>query len=234
MKPLPRILDTLESYYGVQSPAAPLDPYQFLVWWHCGYPPSQERCTQGFASLTRELDIGARALLAVSTPRLARLLKAGGLVPEVRAERVKEVARRVLEDFAGDLKGGLERLPLAKARTTLKKFPGIGVPGAERILLFARIAPLAAVPSNCPHVLVRLKSGREPAAYTTTYARAQSWLERLPESFEARIRAYLLLQHHGRELCKRTKPRCELCPVADCCAFNRAAGRRKTSRPKPR
>jgi len=38
------ILAALEAHYGPQAPHAPTDPYQFLVWWHCGYPPSEARC----------------------------------------------------------------------------------------------------------------------------------------------------------------------------------------------
>ena len=235
MKSLPGILDTLESFYGAQAPGAPVDPYLFLVWWHCGYPPSQQRCARGFAALQATLGVGAAQLLAADSPRLARALRAGGMVPEVRAARLKEVARKVAEEFAGDLLGALRSLPLARARAALRKFPGIGAPGADRILLFARIAPLAAVPSACPHVLVRIESGPEPAAYGASYAYAQAALERLPEDFAARIRAYLLLQRHGQELCKRGKPRCGLCPVARRCAFIRpAAGRRRTSRPTRR
>lgn len=42
----------------------------------------------------------------------------------------------------------------------------------------------------------------------------------VPETFDARTRAYLLLKHHGQEICKRTKPRCEKCPVrSNCCFF---------------
>jgi endonuclease III len=38
----------------------------------------------------------------------------------------------------------------------------------------------------------------------------------------------LLLKRHGQELCKRTKPKCENCPVNSSCAFF-AGGRRGRS-----
>jgi adenine-specific DNA glycosylase len=41
----------------------------------------------------------------------------------------------------------------------------------------------------------------------------------LAESFDARQRAYLLLKRHGAEICKRTKPKCEVCPVSAMCEF---------------
>ena len=36
----PELLDKLERFYGKQEPCWPLDPYEFVVWWHSGYPAS--------------------------------------------------------------------------------------------------------------------------------------------------------------------------------------------------
>ena len=35
------------SFYGERAPGWPADPFAFLVWWQCGYPPSEERCPKG-------------------------------------------------------------------------------------------------------------------------------------------------------------------------------------------
>ena len=84
----------------------------------------------------------------------------------------------------------------------------------------AGIAALAAVPSNCPHVAVRIKSGEESKDYVATYREAQKLIEaETPADFETRGRAYLLLKRHGQEICKRAKPKCEECPVNAYCAF---------------
>jgi endonuclease III len=220
VRSLGQILDALESLHGVQAASSPTEPYLFLVWWHCGYPPGEERCSQGWKALNAEVGVAPDDLLAVSSPKLARVLKAGGMVPELRARRLKEVARRIRTVFSGDLRAALRSLPLAEARAALRRFPGIGNPGADRILLFGDIAPIAAVPSSCPHVLVRIESGEVPDAYPAVYADAQRSLDaQLPASSSARLRAYLLLQRHGRTLCKRTNPRCGVCPVAPDCAF---------------
>ena len=102
----------------------------------------------------------------------------------------------------------------------LKKFPGIADPGADRILLFAGISPIAAVPSNCVHVLARILHGKESKNYGATYREARNAIAAaVPENFDARTRAYLLLKRHGREICKSTKPRCESCPVNASCSF---------------
>lgn len=235
MPRLNQILDRLESFHGAQAAHWPTDPYLFLVWWHCGYPPSEERCRAGFESLNSKLGVSPETLLSATSRKLAHALKAGGMVSELRATRLKEIASRVQDAFGGDLRSHLQRLPLAEARAALKKFPGIGDPGADRIVLFGDIAPAAAVPSNCPHVLVRIESGREPAQYTDTYQQAQRALKTLvPNTFSALMRAYLLLQYHGRKLCKRTNPVCSLCPVADCCAYFAKTPPGRASRTTPR
>jgi endonuclease III len=217
-----KLLDELERFYGPQKPSWPVDPYEFIVWWQCGYPPSDAACARGWDKLRSEVGSELHALLQTSTARLASLLKSGGLAPEVRALRLKLIAKRVRDEWGGDLSAAL-RGPLAEARKVLKKFPGIAEPGADRILLFARIAAIAAVPSNCPHVLSRILHGREQDTYRANYRDAQeSIAAQVAESFDARIRAYLLLKRHGHELCKRTQPLCEKCPIRCQCLFGAA------------
>jgi endonuclease-3 related protein len=219
---IPALLDRLESFHGVQEPHWPVDPYQFLIWWHCGYPASDAACARGWKALSSSVGIEPEQILAASPAKLAAALKAGGMVPEIRATRLQQIAQRVQNEFGGDLRAGLVGR-IGDIRKSLKIFPGIADPGVDRILLFARVAPIAAVPSNCPHVLVRIQLGKEPEDYGATYRLAQSALdEELPAQFHARTRAFLLLKEHGQTLCKRTKPKCDGCPLEDSCAY--AAG----------
>lgn len=213
------ILQKLEGFYGSQEPNWPTDPHLFLVWWYCGYPASDRACAKGWELLNKSVGVEPEQILAASPAKLSAALKPGGMVPELRAMRLKEIAARVQDQFGGDLRSALAG-PVDPARKILKKFPGIADPGADRILLFARLAPIAAVPSNCPYVLVRILRGRERENYGVTYTEAQRLIaSEVPETLEARSRAYLLLKHHGQELCKRTNPKCPQCPVKTDCAF---------------
>jgi endonuclease III len=213
------ILQQLESLYGNQEPCWPTEPYDFLVWWHCGYPASDAACQKGWEALNREVGVEPGRILEAGAARLAHALKPGGMVPELRATRLMEIAARVQDEYGGDLRAGLAG-PLTKVRQALKRFPNIADPGADRILLFGGIAPVPAVPSNCPHVLVRIQRGLERENYGVTYREAQEAIEaEIPKNFDARTRAYLLLKQHGQTLCKRSKPKCDDCPVSSSCAF---------------
>jgi endonuclease III len=216
------LLDALEAFHGIQQPNWPTDPYLFLVWWHCGYPASDGACAKGWESLQSRIGVEPEQILAANPSKLALALKPGGMVPELRAMRLKDIAERVQKEFGGDLRAVLGGLPIPKARAALKKFPNIADPGVDRILLFAGISPVAAVPSNCPHVLVRLETGKEGDNYGRTYSDAQRMIEaEVPPKFDARMRAYLMLKCHGQQTCKRTNPKCSECPVAASCAFTK-------------
>lgn len=218
------VLEALERSYGQQEPAWPTSPYIYLVWLHCGYPASDDRCSKGWESLRGTIGLDPGQILDASLPQLTKALTPGGMVPALRAQRLKEVANRVIEECGGDLQGALA-CPVPLARRLLKRFPNIADPGADRILLFAGIAPVAAVPSNCPHVIVRIMRGQERENYAVTYREAQQEIQKLPESFGARRRAFLLLKRHGQDLCKRAKPKCGQCPIRDSCAFYLGHGR---------
>jgi endonuclease-3 len=224
MSRLAQVLDSLEAFYGPQLPPWPVDPYMFLVWWHCGYPASDVTCAKGWESLKRQIGVDTDKLLAANPSKLTLALKPGGMVPELRAMRLKEIADRVQQEFGGDLAGALKGLSATRARAALKKFPGIADPGADRILLFGGLSPVAAVPSNCTQVLVRIQRGREHSNYGRNYTYAQESIEaETPAVFDSRTRAYLLLKCHGQQLCKRSNPRCKACPVASSCVFVRTA-----------
>jgi len=213
------VLDRLESFYGAQKATFPSDPCEFLIWWYCGYPASDNACTKGWDRLISEVGIEPEKLLAAKPAKLAAALKPGGMFPELRAERVKEVVLRVQNEFGGDLAAALHG-PIAQARKILKSFPGIADPGADRILLFAGIAPIAAIPSNCLQVPIRILGGDEDQNYSSGYRDAQRAIAaEVAEKREARTRAYLLLKHHGQELCKRTNAKCDKCPIRKDCAY---------------
>jgi endonuclease-3 len=212
------ILHVLAGTYGTLEPDFPTDPYRFMVWWHCGYPQSQRACARGWASLTKATETEADDLLRAAPGKLIEALRPGGMAPELRAMRLKEIAERVLKEFGGDLTAALRAMSHREARAALVKFPGIANPGADRILLFGGMAPIAAVPSNSVHVLVRIEHGRERENYGVNYRMAQESIETaVPATFDARMQAYLLLRRHGQDICKRTNPKCGDCVLRSKC-----------------
>jgi endonuclease III len=221
---LARVLDRLEEFYGKPKPPHPTDAFEMVVHRNSGYPQSDERCDKGFQSLKKEVGVTPGKILAASDAKLAGALKGTGMYPEQRARRLKEIAALVERQFGGNLRAAL-KLPVKQARKVFKMFPTIGDSGADKILLFTKTAPVAAVPSNSVHVLTRLGFAKESANYAASYKSAQEAVSAaFPESIPAQTRAYLLIKAHGETLCKTTHPRCERCPVRSSCDYFKQMG----------
>ena len=230
---LTQILDSLEELYGSQKLAGPTDPYEMIVFLNCGYPASDVKCAKGFDALKREVGVQPKKLLAAPKSKLEKLMRPSVIVPGVCAERLKEIADKVENELGGDLTAVLKkRMRKAKdqpekgleaAKKVLQEFPTIGEPSAEKILLFSGLAPVAAVPSAFVDVPMRLFVGGPGKNYAADYRAARETLDSgLPRTLEARQRAYLLLKKHGQEVCKRSKPKCEVCPLTAQCAYLQA------------
>jgi endonuclease-3 len=220
---LTKLLDRLEKHYGKPAMSGatlgPTDPYEMVLHRNAGYPQSDVNCDRGFKSLKNSIGLSPEKILAATPAKLAEALRAGGIVPELRARRMKEIPARVLDEFGGDLRAVMKRGP-AEARKALKKFPTIGESFAEKVLLYTNTAPVAAVPANCVHVLLRLGFGRESKNYAANYRASQDAIAaEVPEKHDARLRAYLLIKEHGQTLCKSARPKCDECPVSSDCKY---------------
>src|SRR5436190_3711618 len=165
---LPRQLDALEKLYGVQQPPPARSALDWILLENAAYLVPFEKRLACFRALKKRAGPTAAGILRAPREELLTLARAGGVQPEGRVEKWLAIAETVAHDFDGDLEAVLA-LPLAKARSALNKFPGIGEPGAEKILLFTGTHALFALESNGLRALVRLGYAREEKSYSSTY-----------------------------------------------------------------
>lgn len=217
--PLQETLDLLEGKYGRPKPPKIKDPWKMILWENVAYMANDERRGQAFRTLQKRVGTRPQQILSAADDVLLDITS-HGIVPETFAEKLRLCAKICLEGFAGDLRQVL-KWPLPKAKKALQNFPGIGEPGAEKILLFACAYPILGLESNGLRVLVRLGYGEEKKNYAGTYRSVQAAVaDELKEDNAWLIQAHQLLRRHGQELCRRTKPQCSDCPLASgCCYF---------------
>ena len=194
------------------------DPLAILVWENIGYLIDDERREDLFREFQSRIGLKAHEIANAPMPVLTDIARRGGMHPQKRAERLIAIGRLAIGECDGDMTRALKALPLPKARALLKKFPSIGDPGADRILLFAGIAPCPCVDSNGLRALVRLGFAAEAKNYAQTYRAAIAALAAASGDGEWLKRAYSVLRAHGKTLCKRSAPICEPCPLDAACA----------------
>ena len=216
---LEKIVERLARHYGPPAPPITNDPFELILFETVAYLATDERREEAFKLLRQSVGTRPQEILTAPKQELVRVTTLGGIAADLRATRLREIALIATTEFGGDLRNAL-KLPLAKAKLALRKFPSIGEPGAEKILLFTRTYAVAALDSNGLRVLMRLGFGEEKKSYTASYRSAQEAIaKQLVSDYDWLIRAHLLLRRHGKELCKTTKPRCDDCPVRNSCAF---------------
>ncbi len=211
------ILAALEGLYGKPPAPLPRTPFEWLLWENVAYLVNDEQRARAFRALGKLTDFRPERIAAASAERLLAVTALGGMHPEARVDRLKEIAELALELGGGTLEALLE-LPEQEARKQLARFPSIGVPGAQKILMACGAGSALALESNGLRVLLRLGFGTEAKNYAQSYRSVQAALAgELPRTSAARLAAHQLLRTHGQELCKRTSPDCEACPLAERC-----------------
>jgi hypothetical protein len=61
-----------------------------------GYPPSNVACAKGWEELRSEVGTAPRRLLEATSTKIALAVRVGGLIPELRATRLKHIAKLCL------------------------------------------------------------------------------------------------------------------------------------------
>ena len=215
---LQRVHELLLKHYGRPAPPKTVDPLGLIVHESIAYLAPDEKRDAAFDLFVKEVGLDAGAIIVASPETILRITTMGGVHPELRAARLREIAQIVVNEFQGDLHAAL-KLPLKKARKAFQKFPSIGPPGADKILLFTRSHPVLALDSNGLRVLLRLDFGEERESYSASYVSVQNDLEEILPDCDFLISLYQLLRRHGKTLCRTNNPACDMCPLAANCKY---------------
>lgn len=213
------VLEELRRMYGVLEPEV-TDPFEMLLFENAAYLVDDAKRIETFRALRQRVGLTPAAILKHSAEEIAEAIAMGGMLPLHRAEKVLECAKIAQRQGLDALRRAIADDP-KQAKKMLREYPGAGEPLAEKILLFAGVHPGLAPESNALRVLVRLGFGKEHKSYSTMYRSAAKATEGMLSAEEARA-AHLLLRRHGQEVCKRSEPRCEVCPLRAMCVWYRS------------
>jgi len=212
----------IEECYGRPNGPHFEGPLEMILWEIVAYLAHDTQRRTAFEALRKQVGLTPKKILAAPMELLSHITRIGGsIAAEERADRLRAAAQLTLDEFGGNLASVLE-LPPQKAKRSLMRFPMIGEPGAEKILMFAGVLPALALESNGVRVLVRLGIGEDRKSYAATYRSVrEATLGQLPEDFESLTTAHLLLRQHGQELCFRNGPGCHSCALNSDCPYFR-------------
>jgi endonuclease-3 len=219
---LASVIQRLERQHGAPPRPPTRDPWLAILRENAAYLVDDARREATFRALHERIGTTPAAILDARPGVLEQVIGGGGMQPERRAEKLRACARLAqaagLDAVRAAAKGEPDE---ASARRLLKRFPGVGEPGADKLMLLAGAARTLALESNGLRVVVRLGLAPERPAYAATYRDAHGallpQLPELPRGAGWLLEAHELLRRHGQQTCKRSAPLCGACALGDVC-----------------
>ncbi len=208
-----RVIETLKSRYSISYPLhiRPSDPLATLLGTILSHRTKDEMTDKAFAKLFNKYKT-AEEIAKAPVKEIERLIREVGFYRQ-KARRIKRVAAIIAERYGGQV---------PKDREELMKLPGVGPKTADIVLSLAFREPEVAVDTHVETVAKRLGVAPEKAGYEET----KHAIEKLTD-LEDRPLINTLLVKFGKEICRRPRPRCSLCPFTDICNYYRQVHLRK-------
>jgi endonuclease III related protein len=148
------------------------------------------------------------AMLRVSTPRLAALVRPSGYFRQ-KAKKLKAFVRFLQHEYRGSLRR-MFLTPTAELRVKLLSVHGIGPETADSILLYAGNHPVFVVDAYTHRIFGRhgITDGKPE------YEKVRVLIESaIPVQAQLFNEFHALIVNTGKNWCRKSAPRCEECPL---------------------
>lgn len=203
-----KIVEKLKSEFQISLPEQG-DPFPTLVRTVLSQNTNRRNTSKAYNNLKEEYQTPSDYAEA-NLEKLKELIRPAGLYNS-KSKTLKELGRKVLEDFEGDLGKVFSNGP-EEGREKLLNLPGVGPKTADCVLLFSGGFDVLPVDTHVDRTSKRLG-----------LASLEDNLEEVKKRVEALLpegklgNAHILLIELGREYCKAGNPLCGECPVEGLC-----------------
>jgi endonuclease-3 related protein len=159
----------------------------------------------------RDADVmSPRKLFALPEAELAELIRPAGYY-QVKLRRLRNLLKLIVEQYDGSLDAMFES-GVYSLREELLGVSGIGPETADAILLYAGNLPTFVVDTYTHRILAR----HGWIGYESDYHEIKDHFEAsLPADAALYNEYHALLVRLGKDYCRKTSPKCELCPLVD-------------------
>jgi endonuclease-3 len=214
-----KLIPVLEEKYGpkwwpVQYPEEiSKDPFKNLILTVLSQNTSEVNCIRAYKGLSARFEVKPEILAQAKETDIRETIRSGGLY-NVKAKRIKEVSKAVLERFGGDIASILS-LPKEEARKRLMELPGIG-PKTADVLLTSRhgYGQVFVVDTHMDRIAKRLGLVKPDAKYEEIQEALRNFI---PWDKGERVGGLFWLL--AKYTCRAQNPKCYECPLTEICEY---------------
>ena len=147
----------------------------------------------------------AKKLVNADISEVKKLIKQSGFY-NVKAKRIKEVSRILLEKYNGKIPDELNKL---------LKLPGVGRKTANCVLVYGFNIPAIPADTHVHRISNRLGIVKTKTPEQTEY----ELMKTVPKKYWININE--LFVKHGQTICNPIKPKCDKCSISKLCDFSK-------------
>lgn len=191
-------------------------PFSALVFTLLSQNTSSHNTRRAYRGLRATFDVMPEVLRSADERAIAKAIKPGGL-HRIKAQRIRELAAHVLDEYGGDLGWVYDELQDV-VRDRLLEMPGIGPKTADVLLSHVHGHREAfVVDTHMFRIAYRLGLVDAGASYEKVQRCLTAFFpwEVIPDGEKDRIAQ--LFWFLARHTCQARGPRCQECPLADVC-----------------
>ena len=223
----PKLIPDMEEKYGpkwwpVHYPEeTSKDQFAHLIITVLSQNTSEINCVRAYNGLKAKFEVKPEVLARAREADIKEAIRSGGLY-NVKAKRIKELSKAVLEKFRGDLTPILA-LPKAEARDKFMELPGIG-PKTADVLLTTRhgYSQVFVVDTHMDRIAKRLGLVKPDARYEEIQKVLQKFI---PWDKGERVGGLFWLL--AKYTCRAQNPKCYECVLIKVCDYGQEAKTKK-------
>lgn len=201
IRDIDRIMEGLRSLYSLRV-FEDRDPYRVLIRTILSQRTRDENTDEATARLFSEYPTMEDVAYA-PVEKLEQLVRKAGFY-HVKARRIREVSRILLEEYGGRVPDDIDEL---------LKLPGVGRKTANCVLVYAFNKPAVPVDTHVHRI-----SNRIGLVNTRTPEETErALMEVIPRKYWIELND--LMVQFGQDICRPVGPRHEECPIADECDY---------------
>ncbi len=206
---LQEIVEVLSEKYEINEWWERYTPFETLVGVILSqrtYWKNVKTAIERFAERFNRIEDVAKA----NVKEIEEVIKPAGLY-KVRARRIKNIARDLIEKYDGNLNKILD-LPRDEVKKKLIAIEGIGPKTADVLLMAIKGEQVLPIDVHIFRIMRRLGIANEKDDYESLRAKLES---EIPPA--QRTKTHLILIEFGRRICRARNPKCEECPIKGYC-----------------
>ncbi len=223
-KPLMEIYARLFAHFGAQHwwPHSEGGAFEIVVGAILTQNTAWANVEKALANLARARLLTPTAMQRVAPTRLATSIRPSGYF-NLKAKRLKAFTQFLFAEHRGSL-ARLLALATPDLRAALLGVYGIGPETADAIILYAAHQPIFVVDAYTRRIFARLGLARADAPYAELQA---LFMAHLPHDEKLFNEYHALIVALGKNLCRKTAPRCQACPLRGLCPADLSIPRKR-------